>query len=53
MKAGEGIEINFTLNFVSDEIAHDWSVVAYGSKGALTLTHNNNVESDSPRFLAK
>ena len=47
MTAGQEIEVTVTLNFVSEEMAHDWSVVAYAPTGSVHVTHNKGYESST------
>ena len=47
MTAGQEIEVTVTLNFVSEEMAHDWSVVAYAPNGAVHVTHKKGYESST------
>ena len=46
MREGDELSIDITLNFVSEEMAHDWSVVAYGENGPVSVTHNKGWTSD-------
>ena len=46
MTAGQEIEVKTVWNFGADEIASDFSVIAYGATGELTLTHSNGLTTD-------
>ena len=39
------------MDFVTPGKAHDWSLVAYGSQGSLSVSHNKGMISDQPRVL--
>lgn len=47
LKAGVGININVQFNFAAAEMASDWSVIAKGKDGTLTLTHTGDLQSDT------
>ena len=47
MKAGETLVLETEWDWTSSEIAHDWSVTAWGNKGPITITHNEGLESMS------
>lgn len=46
MTAGQEIEVKTVWNFGAEEIASDFSVIAYGATGELTLTHSNGLTTD-------
>lgn len=46
MTAGESVTVNTEWNFTDANVAKDWSVVAWGEMGDLTLTHDGGWTSD-------
>jgi len=49
MEAGQKLEIIAEWN----SIATDWSVVAWGEQGSLSVTHNDGIESASLPYIAR
>jgi len=49
MQAGQKLEIVAEWN----SIATDWSVVAWGEHGSLSVTHNDGIESASLPYIAR
>ena len=47
MTAGETKKITLEFDWTVPNISKDWSLVTYGSKGGVTLTHNGGLTSDS------
>lgn len=54
MKAGESIKIATEWNWSDrSEVAKDWSVVAWGESGELSVTHDNGYKSQSLPFIER
>ena len=53
MEAGDSIEVTADWNWSDANYSKDWSVTVWGSKGAVTVTHNNGLKSDKLPFIAK
>ena len=53
MKANESKTIHGEWNWIDANYSPDWSVVAWGNKGKLTLTHNKGLVSDTLPVLKR
>ena len=51
MGAGETMTFTGDWNWVDANYSKDWSVVAWGSKGNVTVTHKNGLKSDKLPFI--
>jgi len=53
IKANEPLTIHGDWNWVDTNYSPDWSVVAWGDKGGLSLTHLKGLASDKLPLLAR
>ena len=53
MKANESKTIHGEWNWIDANYSKDWSVVAWGDKGSLSLTHKNGLVSDMLPLLKR
>lgn len=51
MSAGEEKVMRLEVDLSSDNSPKDWSVVAYGNAGNLSITHNEGLTSKSMPFI--
>ena len=50
---GKTVRITTEWNFTNENFAKDWSIVAWGEEGPISLTHNKGWESDSLPYIDK
>ena len=51
MAAGQTITFTADWNWVDANYSKDWSVTAWGSKGNVTITHKNGLNSDKLPYI--
>ena len=50
--AGQTVQITLDANWIDKNYAKDWSVVVWGEKGAVSVTHKNGLASDKLPYIA-
>lgn len=47
LTAGVSKPLNLELNLLNNPIRNNWSVIAWGEKGLVTIEHSDNIASDA------
>jgi hypothetical protein len=47
LTAGVAKTLNLELNLLTAPIRNDWSIVAWGEKGLVTIEHSDKIASDA------
>ena len=53
VKAGESFEVEVEFNWEREGVTKDWSITAWGEKGAVSVEHSEGIESDALPYQAK
>ena len=51
MNAGDSVQVATEWDYEGRDMSRDFSVVAFGDKGELEITHNKGLETDAFKTL--